>query len=267
MHIRSVIAIAMVVSAAVFIGANLPSITKDAVECSTLEASDQNPPQLSIDSNPHAVLTEAFEKSGYGVQDSADLATRAYKRLRGEPVEAFVRQQDVVDGAVLLDPDSNPHAILAEMFADNGHSLERAVDVATWMVRRIRGEQIDFEASTMQTGTDCAAFKLTFIYCDPPLKKRTVMWVNALCWEPVRSCFVFQAACPLGQIRNALLPTTCVDGISCAWVNDAAVASNSFVSCDMLDVVDCDCLEFVDCASLVSLCCPALSCAGCPDCD
>lgn len=246
----------------------------------TAEEASAAPPLISPDSNAHNVLVDALAASGYSGQDAADLATNMLKRFLQMETEPFVRSEPLKEGAIPIAPDTHPHNILLDEFVLSGYGAQRAADLATVLLLRIKGvdvtiDTLDHYREASAGWGQCQRYRLLLVYCDAQgERKRKSVYIGTNCWNEYRACWALSAACPTGDMRWATLPTACISGTSCAWVTDQG-EEPIWIDCDFGDHFTCQaCFGEgpVDCQSIDTRCCPlsmGSSCVqpACPNCD
>ena len=82
---------------------------------------------LDPKSNPLAIVYDAYLQTGYTEFQAAALAQMAL----GYPDPGVEIPKHAGPGVVLLDPKSNPHAIIYDAFLESGHTSEDAGTFAT----------------------------------------------------------------------------------------------------------------------------------------
>lgn len=213
------------------------------------------------DSNPHAVLTEAFEVVGFDRQDASDAATAVM-------VTMGLRQEHLKDGKPPLDwKNSNLHALLYTAFVARGYEHRPASELASKAVAAMTGRALE--------GTECWAYLTEMIYCENGQKKKVKLYTNGLCvenvldvWDcgPVPECTGGDVLwLEMGLSGECELPPPSESCVYVRWHENG-----QWVPCEDLDI-DCDCFDETtqaDCDRIGFHCADNLGGpAGCPDCE
>lgn len=225
------------------------------------------PPLLSIESEPLALMYWEFHNSGWSGDDSSELAKRSIDRLRGRPAEPFEPSEQTSAGSTLLEPDSDPLAILYWAFLYSGHSPETSSNYTERIRRRVLGIEPEDPDSDFTPRTNCQVYPITIMYCENGQRKSKLTWIDAPCWEmSAPLCPAQLPQCPNNETLWYTLNLPCSE-FPCSWVRVGVMTE---VDC-VITTVDCECFE-LDCEDVPNpQCCPLRGCgqigAPCPDCS
>ncbi len=241
------------------------------VMCQPPEETAQPTPKLDPKSNPLALLHQAYRDSGYTPEQAITIAhvSLGIEYDTGVPIPIA---SEVDEDAVLMDPRSNPLAILYELFLKSGYSVDEA--------SRIAHAALGLEEELQS----CGAYVVKIRYCSGGQDIILNGFMNSRCFDdpdgdPATNdgLSLCDSCMCLPPDKWRWLSLTVAAGGACpilpaagTCVSMRVVPGKIAVNCSQLDI-ECACFvetNPVNCAAIECCCCPNenTGCEACPSC-